>query len=145
MSPFRTSLAKRHSLPASPTSLHLTKKHPDTRFPGLNRPQQYERKLIPLTITCIISWEKVEMNLEAQRDSTLLAIQKIIFRIIKLTNDITNKRNNDIFRHRQNGPFIYEWPDGQLSRIKVIQNSEVKTSDIQISIHILFISWKDKY
>lgn len=52
---------------------------------------------------CINSWEKEEVNLEAQRDSALLAIQKIIFRIIKLTNDVINKRNNDIFGHRQNG------------------------------------------
>lgn len=39
-----------------------------------------------------------------------------MFRIIKLTNNIIYKRNNDIFGHRQNEPFIYEWPDGQFSR-----------------------------
>lgn len=94
------------------------------------------------TVKQIFKWEKGEVNLETQRDPALLAVRKTIFGIIKLNNDVINIRSYDIFRHRQNRPFIYK---GQFSNIKVIQNNGVRTAYVQTSIYIFFVSRKHKY
>ena len=75
----------------------------------------------PFNVMCTTSCKKAEVNLKAQRGSAWLAMRKTVFRIIKLSTDIINKRNYDTFGHRQNGLLIYEWPDGQFSTIKGIQ------------------------
>ena len=57
-------------------------------------------------------------------------------------------KNYDTFRHRQNEPFTYEWPERQFLCIKVTErfkNMRPGHLTLKFQFIILFVSWKDKY